>query len=459
MGLTPLPLDPDLKAMLPDQLNLGPGKIGGMSPLPPAPPPVDVSGMSAGAAPATPMLKPLSVVNGSPRAMEEQAYQSDIQRLMPHPQQPGFFHKLGHILAQVGNVAGDIAAPGTMALIPGTGLNNQIRLGSDQRALAGLQGQDTAEQQADQQNTDKNRQLDIEQQRADQENPKAVLPWQEVKDYIGPNGEPVERNSQTGEFRVSTLPYGIKRVEPNAKPMEHVPLLGPDGKPTIANYHPDTGKYTDSAGNEIANPRPIPPPPNYGEMILPTKTATYMDPKTNLPTEFQWNEQTKRYDIPVGMSATNAYGHEAAQAGAVVRAGSQVISTLEANRDKLGTLGAWVQKHGLNTPIADPTLAGIQSQLASFAALNPAMHGARGAQAMEHFEKIIGGLQQNPDATIAGIRGIMQTAGDINPNAQPGGEGGKSFSLKQAMGLPFNKGKSEADVRSDLQKHHYTVTE
>ena len=346
MGLTPLPLDPDLKAMLPDQLNLGPGKIGGMSPLPLAPPPVDVSGMSAGAAPATPMLKPLSVVNGSPRAMEEQAYQGDIQRLMPHPQQPGFFHKLGHILAQVGNVAGDIAAPGTMALIPGTGLNNQIRLGSDQRALAGLQGQDTAEQQADQQNTDKNRQLDIEQQRADQENPKAVLPWQEVKDYIGPNGEPVERNSQTGEFRVSTLPYGIKRVEPNAKPTpESVhPVIGDDGKPTEATF--SDGKWLDAQGRPILNPRPIPPQPSFAAIYPQITAGRSTDEATT-----HWQQLAGQYQGALGNLENARNGSELAAAIAPVAsalieptaAGTHRVNMAEINQAGPG-LGSLARK-------------------------------------------------------------------------------------------------------------------
>jgi hypothetical protein len=32
-------------------------------------------------------------------------------------------------------------------------------------------------------------------------------------------------------------------------------------------------------------------------------------------------------------------------------------------------------------------------------------------------------------------------------------------SLKDAMALPQNKGKSEADVRKDIEAHHHTVLE
>src|ERR1035437_1461420 len=44
------------------------------------------------------------------------------------------------------------------------------------------------------------------------------------------------------------------------KSSEHITLSGPGGKPIAANYHPDTGKYSDAAGNEITNPQPYEKP-------------------------------------------------------------------------------------------------------------------------------------------------------------------------------------------------------
>ena len=40
---------------------------------------------------------------------------------------PGILGKIGHIAADVGNIAGNIVAPSTMALIPGTALNRQLK--------------------------------------------------------------------------------------------------------------------------------------------------------------------------------------------------------------------------------------------------------------------------------------------------------------------------------------------
>src|SRR6185312_6495662 len=212
-----------------------------------------------------------------------------------------------------------------------------------------------------------------------------------------------------------------KPVSP--KGQEHVSLLGDEGKPIEANFHPDTGKYTDTAGNEIKNPRPVPPPPNYGQLILPTKVETVIDPQTGVPTVMQYDPRSQTYSRPVGMSATNAYGHEAAQAGAVNRAGSELITELQnpANRAILGKLSSYIKQGTLGTPVADKQAAYLSSQLKTFAALQPAMHGFRSKSAGEAFEKMIGGLAQDPDATIASIQGILDTAGAINPGLKHGG--------------------------------------
>jgi hypothetical protein len=49
---------------------------------------------------------------------------------------PGLLGKIGHIAAKVGNIAGDVLAPGVMANIPGTDINKQIQEGDTKRELA-----------------------------------------------------------------------------------------------------------------------------------------------------------------------------------------------------------------------------------------------------------------------------------------------------------------------------------
>jgi hypothetical protein len=69
------------------------------------------------------------------------------------------------------------------------------------------------------------------------------------------------RNPKTNELMPLTFQgKPLMPKPPTAKGQEHISLEGPGGKPIAANYHPDTGKYTDASGNEIANPKPYEKP-------------------------------------------------------------------------------------------------------------------------------------------------------------------------------------------------------
>jgi hypothetical protein len=177
-------------------------------------------------------------------------------------------------------------------------------------------------------------------------------------------------------------------------------------------WNPSTHTYDRDLGE-------APPPASATSAYANTRTTTLIDPDSGLPTVFQYNPQTQTYDKPVGTSATGAYGHEMAQAGAVNRAGTDIITQLQSpdNREILGNLGSYIKQGTLGTPLADQKAAYLSSQLKTFAALQPAMHGFRARSVQEAFEKIVGGLAQDPDATIASIQGILKTAGAINPKS------------------------------------------
>jgi hypothetical protein len=52
---------------------------------------------------------------------------------------PGVLGKIGHVLGRIGNIAGDVFAPATMSLIPGTDLNRTRQYGDLSNDLAGLE--------------------------------------------------------------------------------------------------------------------------------------------------------------------------------------------------------------------------------------------------------------------------------------------------------------------------------
>lgn len=107
------------------------------------------------------------------------------------------------------------------------------------------------------------------------------------------------------------------------------------------------------------------------------------------------------------------------QGDTVIRAGDNLINDIKANKAKLGNVEALMESAVLNTPWADPETAQLRAEIGSFIALNPAMHGFRGASAMQEFSKLVGGIPNNPDALIAAIQGIQKTAKAFHATGSP----------------------------------------
>jgi len=124
---------PDMGAKSPE-----PVVNGGLQPIGPSSP---VKPLSFAERQALPVISP-----GAP-AGSAASYQSQLERIEDQKRNPwgsaenhpGFGGKLAHVLAKVGNIAGDIVAPGTMELIPGTDLNRQATEASLERKLGGAQ--------------------------------------------------------------------------------------------------------------------------------------------------------------------------------------------------------------------------------------------------------------------------------------------------------------------------------
>ena len=213
------------------------------------------------------------------------------------------------------------------------------------------------------------------------------------------------------------------------------------------NGQPTFGILTQQGWVDPDTHQPIPgfqPPQNYAQVAkdvanIRNRTQTKDVLEADGVHLKSYNPATGKYDIEQGFAGTGAQGNRGTAASSSIRMGDQLIADIQRAGSKLGTLNAWVQKKGLNTPIADPDLAGLQAELSSFAALQPVQHGFRSTDALKTFEAIIGGLQKNPKATIASIRALSQTARAINPAAE-----GKSAAPKAAPAAQQQQGGSIA---------------
>jgi hypothetical protein len=148
---------------------------------------------------------------------------------------PGFWGKLGHIASVAGQIAGTAVAPGVVASIPGTQLNRHLQERSLTDNIRGIEQERglNAEREANMQDAQARRPL-IDAQtreanaRADQlENPQPAPKeerWTVSPEFIGPNGEPVEVEQNSGQMRLAqNLPAGIKRVPKSGEDKEESP--------------------------------------------------------------------------------------------------------------------------------------------------------------------------------------------------------------------------------------------
>lgn len=125
---------------------------------------------------------------------------------------------------------------------------------------------------------------------------------------------------------------------------------------------------------------------------------------------------TTESGAPVGLKVagankpTGAAASRAAQAGSVLETGEDLKKYIDQHKDKLGNLGSYWSNVVNNTPISDPDISEFSTKLQSYAALQAAMHGFRGSNVMQDFEKAIGGAQKNPEAIKRAIDGIASTA-------------------------------------------------
>lgn len=121
-----------------------------------------------------------------------------------------------------------------------------------------------------------------------------------------------------------------------------------------------------------------------------------------------------KYVVP-----TNTTRAAAEQGGIVKTTGDQLIASIEKNRDKLGNVESYWKQYTNGSPIADPDVSGLMAQLASFAALQPKLHGFRSAGAVHAFEGMIGGIPKNPDALISAIKAAQGTANVVQQAGTP----------------------------------------
>lgn len=109
---------------------------------------------------------------------------------------------------------------------------------------------------------------------------------------------------------------------------------------------------------------------------------------------------------------TNATRSKAEQAGVIKQQGEDILKQIDSNPDLYGVVaGRWNEFNAGKFGNASQEVRDAYTSLKSFAALQPALHGARGIGMMHEFEDAVGNMGNNPEALRGSINSLLRTAG------------------------------------------------
>lgn len=353
---------------------------------------------------------------------------------------PGNLGKVAHVFSNIGNIAGDIFAPDVMAHVPGTQMNRDVQ----EKQLTNRLNQENTENEQNLQREAMTAHENEETAAApDKAASEEALQGAQTENLKNPALQHLETDQGIFAFNPHTkeltpLTYQGQPLNPAVKPtaakgLEHVSVVGSNGKPMEANFHPDTGKYTDSAGKEIENPQPY-EKPNQGGMV------TMIVPDPNNPGGGiverlgAGGKVAPGAQTAAGVNAVNTptttQRTAAGRAETVVAMAPQVLSEINSMGPQLGpVMGRWNDFMQGKTGMDNPQFAGLRADLLMMSSAVALAHaqGRLPENLREEFDRAINAPKQTPANLTATIQHMipwlqqMQKQGEPNRGVQVGG--------------------------------------
>jgi hypothetical protein len=372
---------------------------------------------------------------------EEKQIQNDQQRLAKIRWQqqnpwgtpenhPGKLGKVAHVFSTLGNIAGDIFAPFVMANIPGTQMNRDMqehglahRLNSEitdesqnqeREANAGHLNAETLQIAPNAELTRKLQGAQAENLQSETEARKnPPEDWKAIPSIIGPNGEPVEIESRSGQVRFGGV-TGLQRQKqpkPDTPEQQYIDEYQRLHKgSTIADaeraYTADTQKA----------PQAI--------MLAPGQNGTYTAQNVRPGSQVQPGAISpgglNSLDVP-----TTQQRNVAAQAKLVTEQMPGLISEIQQDASLLGPVaGRWDEYMQGKIGTDNPQMAALRADLLMMSSAVALMH-ARGRlpeNLREEFDRAINAPKQTPENLIATLNHINQWT-QANIGAMGGNQG------------------------------------
>ena len=341
---------------------------------------------------------------------------------------------------------GDARFPRLMAEIPGTPVHNEVQQARKQQSQELSQETELKRAQTEQARAaaskDLNPQLNLSDIQANMYKQLVAGGMDPVKALQEVQRPPSAGAQKAYNYNGSVIYVpGNQAPPPGATPFQKPPAQGSkqvqgvlNGKPYWAWTVPGGKRgFTDENGTPLNGFTPAPSyaevAPEMQEQRLEAQHVTMLGPNGEQEI-FTYDPQTKHYTNAQGEAVSGAQGSRVLQAGTVIGAGQDLIDYIKAHPELAGNFEKYAQAAALGTPLSSPEETLLASKIASFAALNPAMHGFRSMEALKAFQQLMGGITNNPNSIISGVQGIMQTAQVLNPNAGQHPTGGPRANTK-----------------------------
>jgi hypothetical protein len=299
--------------------------------------------------------------------------------------------KIGHVLGRIGNIAGDIFAPATMALIPHTDLNRQMQINriTPQLERAKAQEETAAER-------------------------KAAGGLAERKESSEEDLRTAQTKNLNEKDSAALAEHGLTRDEEgNVKPDPTSPVyqknqLAMDTVKNVQTYRQAQQELV-QAKTEVERAKNDPNSPAFkaAQQRLAMAQEAHRIAAQNLALheqEFSDKQQEREFLKPSGQAQSRG---SAAQA--VLNLMPDLDKLVKSNAAEMGPIMGRLNRGEIAIGDVDPKVAELYSAMKSFYALQPAVHGFRNAEFVKDFEHALGTLERDPDAFLAGMHGLEPT--------------------------------------------------
>lgn len=354
---------------------------------------------------------------------------------------PGKVGKIAHVLSTAANIAGDIFAPGITANIPGSQLNMQEKEGSLAKRLNTeitdeSMNQERGAQQAhlEQENAnapieaaDKHAQSEATTGHLNAETQAAQIPslatayahavQEAIKNGQDPSKDPIVQH-------LSDAIVGLQPGQNKEPTGQHINVVGPDGKPMVATFHPESGKTTDASGNEISNPQPYEKP-----NVTNVNAGTWSLQNDTDGNPILFNSKTGNTEAAPGNLARKPNAEEIKRndlAGNVNENLDQLESILTRRPDLFGPVAGRMTKAKEMIGTSDPDVAQLKTIEDNLGMALQSAHGMRSAQHVAvSAESVLNGLKNSPQALSAAIKTARSSVGTFQHDVQNTNEAGR----------------------------------